>query len=85
VTTLSLVNDTNGGHMTEQQPYRPMCRHGVIPTLEVQQVSLGTGAFNNAIPGRTELVYDCPTPDDCATKAYRYLIDAGVEPPRIAQ
>jgi hypothetical protein len=58
-----------------------MCRHGVIPTLEVQQVALGTGAFNNTIPGRTELVYDCPTPMECADKAMRYLIDAGIKPP----
>jgi hypothetical protein len=67
--------------MPEQQPHLPMCRHGATPVLHVQQVAIGTEPIETFLPGRTELIYNCPTPGECADKAMRYLIDAGIEPP----
>jgi hypothetical protein len=52
--------------------YRKPCRHGITPRIEYEWVEIGGGGpFSNQIPGRAELVYDCPTPYECAELAYQ--------------
>jgi hypothetical protein len=61
---------------------RPKCRHGVTPRIEQDWVDIGGGGpFSKQIPGRATLIYDCPTPAECADAAYRQLIGAGIPAP----